>query len=389
MRRVGLPARVRVDPLLVDGLLAAALLVVGQLEMWVFGNLEGAKAVMVPVSVFTTASLALRRRAPVVPVLVLALGFGAVAIVLTALDDWPGEPQSVSMLATWVVSVYSVAAYGTLPAALFGAVVGAGMSGVDAALNPHVEWTPVASLFILIPWVAGRALRRQRLQAAELRELARQLEREREERARAAVAEERTRIARDLHDEVAHSVSVIAVQADAAEGALERDPELARQPLGAIKQTARGALAEMRRLLGVLRQPEDDVALAPQPGLGQVDALVEQARRAGLPIELTVEGERRELSPGLELSAYRIVQEALTNVLKHAGPARARVLLRYGGDALEIAVEDDGAGTGNGGGGGHGLVGARERAALYGGELEAGPLAGGGYALRARLPLAT
>jgi signal transduction histidine kinase len=344
---------------------------------------------MVPLSGLTTASLALRRRAPLAPVLVLACAFGAAMIAFSALDDWPGPgpPQSLSLLAVWVVSVYSVAAHGARPAAIFGLVVGTGMSGVEAALNPNVEWTPIGSLFILIPWSAGRALRHQRLQAAELRELARQLEREREERARAAVAEERTRIARDLHDEVAHSVSVIAIQADAAEGALEREPELARQPLAAIKETARGALAEMRRLLGILRQGEDEAALAPQPGLAQLGALVEQARQAGLSVELTVEGERRALPPGLELSAYRIVQEGLTNVLKHAGPARARVLVRYGDDGLEIAVEDDGMRTGNGGGGGHGLVGARERATLYGGELEAGPLAGGGYALRARLPL--
>jgi signal transduction histidine kinase len=366
------------------------LLVVGQVEIWAIGNLDGPKAVMVPLSLFTTASLAWRRRAPVVPVLVWTVGFAASMIVFKVSGDWPAEqPESVSLLAVWIVSVYSVAAHGTLPAALLGVASAAGLPAVRAALQPGVEWMPVETLFIFIPWLAGRALRRQRLQAAQLRELARQLEREREERARAAVAEERTRIARDLHDEVAHSVSVIAVQADAAEGALERDPELARQPLGAIKETARGALAEMRRLLGILRQDEDEARLAPQPGLEQLGALAEQARRAGLPVELSVEGEKRALPPGLDLSAYRIVQEGLTNVLKHAGPARARVLIRYGADALELAVEDDGMGTGNGGGGGHGLVGARERAALYGGELEAGPRAGGGYSLRARLPLET
>jgi len=208
-----------------------------------------------------------------------------------------------------------------------------------------------------------------------------------EERERAAVAEERRRIARDLHDVVAHSVSVMTVQAGAARLLLDEEPKRAREPLLAVEETGRQALGEMRRLLGILRRAEGKAALAPQPGLARLDDLVAQARAGGLPVELTVEGERAALPPGVDLAAYRIVQEALTNARKHGGPARAHVALRYGREALELEVTNDGGASANDGSGGHGLVGMRERVALYGGELEAGPRASGGYAVRARLPV--
>lgn len=370
-----------------DIVLALALLAVSQVEIWLAGNLEGPTSVMVPFMVATTLSLAWRRRAPLVPALVLAIGFAASMAAFTVSDDWPGRPTSLSMLAVWVVTAYSVAAYGDLPIAVFGLVVAAGLSPVRAALDPGTEWEPVSSLFVLIPWGAGLALRRHRRQAAELRDLARQLKRERDERARAAVVEERTRIARELHDVVAHSVSVIAVQADAAEAALARDPERSREPLAAIKRTAREALVEMRWLLGILRQAEDELGLAPQPGMRQLDSLVEQARRAGLPVEVEIDGRPKPLPAGVDLSAYRIVQEGLTNVRKHAGSARARVEVRYGDAELDVAVLDDGKGSGDGRDAGHGLVGIRERVALLGGELRAGKRDEGGYELRARLPL--
>jgi signal transduction histidine kinase len=370
-----------------DVIAALALLAVSQVEIWLLGSIDGPKAVMVPAMGAMTLSLAWRRRAPLVPPLVLAIAFTAAMAAFAVSDDWPGQPNSLAMLAVWVVTAYSVAAYGGLPVAVLGLVVVGGISAMRAALDPGMEWEPVSSLFVLIPWGAGLALRGHRRQAAELRELARQLEHEREERARAAVVEERTRIARELHDVVAHSVSVIAVQADAAEAALSRDPGRSREPLRVIKETAREALVEMRRLLGILRQAESELGLAPQPRMSQLGSLVEQTRRAGLPVDLAIEGEERPLPVGVDLSAYRIVQEGLTNVRKHAGAARAWVKVRYGDRELDLAVLDDGEPAAKANGPGHGLVGIQERVALLGGELRAGQRAEGGYELRARLPI--
>jgi signal transduction histidine kinase len=192
-----------------------------------------------------------------------------------------------------------------------------------------------------------------------------------------------------MHDVVAHSLSVMVVQAEAAEAMLDADPERARRPLAAVQETGRSALGELRRMLGVLREmAEEGPALAPQPGLDGLDALVGQVRAAGLPVTVRIKGEPRPLPPGIDLSAYRIVQEGLTNALKHAGPARAEVLVAYDDDELELRVSDDGRGYDpDADGAGHGLVGMRERVALYGGSLDAGPLPEGGFALSARLPL--
>jgi signal transduction histidine kinase len=231
------------------------------------------------------------------------------------------------------------------------------------------------------------ALHRRELLATLLGERAERAERERELRAREAVADERARIARELHDVVAHDVSVMVVQAQGAARVLEGEQPQVRQALAAIEATGREAVDEMRRLLGVLRRSDDELAVAPQPSLGQLEALVAGVRDAGLPVELEVVGEPRTLPPGVDLSAYRIVQEALTNALKHAGPARARVVVRYEADAVALEVSDDGPGVAEAVGTGHGLVGMRERVALYGGDLEAGESREGGWALRARLPL--
>jgi len=180
---------------------------------------------------------------------------------------------------------------------------------------------------------------------------------------------------------------VMTVQASAVRRRLKPDQEQEREALEIVEQTGREALAEMRRLVGVLRRPEEAPALAPQPSLEHLDRLVSQARESGLPVELTVEGDPSQLPPGVDLTAYRLVQEGLTNTIKHARASRADVLVRYEDGAVEISVVDDGDGGGDGGGGGHGLVGMRERVAVYGGEIEAGPRAEGGYALRARLPV--
>jgi len=236
-------------------------------------------------------------------------------------------------------------------------------------------------------WVLGRALRRRRLATVELRDRAARLEQEREERARAAVAEERGRIARELHDVIAHSMSVIVVQAGAAEQVLEHDPARATEALRSIRRAGTDALEEMRRLLGILRHEDEELTLAPQPSIARIDELLGQARAGGLPVELVVDGRPRQLAPGVELAAYRIVQEALTNSRKHAGAAHAQVTVRYAPDALELDVVDDGRPSQPVEGTGHGLVGMRERAALYGGVLEAGARPEGGFAVHARLPL--
>lgn len=246
----------------------------------------------------------------------------------------------------------------------------------------------VASCIIFgILWAIAFALGRKFREADEAKERAARAEREREARAEAAVTEERARIARELHDVVGHSVSVMTVQASAVRRLLRPEQEREREALLVVEQTGREALAEMRRMVGVLRRPEEAPALAPQPSLQHLDKLVEQAREAGLPVELRVEGDPLLLPSGVDLTAYRLVQEGLTNALKHARAERAHVLVRYGGGDIEVIVSDDGQGAGSGDGGGQGLVGIRERVAVYGGELEAGPRPEGGYRLRARLPV--
>jgi signal transduction histidine kinase len=235
-------------------------------------------------------------------------------------------------------------------------------------------------------WVAGDSIRTRRAYFAELEEKADRLEREREANVQRAAAEEQARISRELHDVIAHNVSVMTVQAAAARDVFEREPERAREALGSIESTGRAALTELRRLLGSIRTG-DGPDLTPQPGLDRLDDLVAQVRSAGLAVDVTVEGEPRRLPAAVDLSAYRIVQEALTNSLKHASAKRASVEIRFGPDDVAVAVRDDGIGAAAAnGGGGHGLVGMRERVAVFGGDLDAGPAPGGGYAVWARLP---
>jgi signal transduction histidine kinase len=231
-------------------------------------------------------------------------------------------------------------------------------------------------------WAVGRALSERGRRAAELEVRADRLQREHE----SAVAEERARIARELHDVIAHSVSVMTVQAGAARLLLDGDPERARDSLLSLENTGRQALADMRRLLGILRSDHERAALRPQPGIGDVPALVDQMRAAGLRADLSIEGEPKPLAPGVDLTAYRIVQEALTNALKHAAPAPARVAVRYARDTLAVEVVNDGPLRGNGRPG-HGLVGMRERVGLYGGTLTAGPTDEGGFRVHAELPV--
>lgn len=231
------------------------------------------------------------------------------------------------------------------------------------------------------PWLAGFVVQRRRVGEARMRN--------ERDAAEAAIVEERARIARELHDVVAHAISVIVLQARGGRRLLDSEPEEARGALDTIEHTGQQALVEMRRLVGLLREGDGELALTPQPSLQRLSHLVDQVRAAGLPVEVSIEGKPVELPPGVDLSAYRIAQEALTNAIKHAGPAKARVVLRYRPDGLDVEIADDGAGTANGDGGGHGLVGIRERVTVLGGELDAGPQADGGYAVRARLPYAS
>jgi signal transduction histidine kinase len=238
-----------------------------------------------------------------------------------------------------------------------------------------------------VAWIIGFTVGGKFREVDEARERAARADLEREERARLAVADERARIARELHDVVGHSVSVMTVQASAVRRTLEPDQEKELEALIVVEQTGREALAEMRRVVGVLRRPEEAPALGPQPSLEHLDRLVETAREAGLAVELRVEGEPVQLAAGLDLTAYRLVQEGLTNALKHARAQRAEVVVRYSDGLVELTVTDDGRGDGDGDKGGHGLVGMRERVSVYGGELESGPRREGGYRLRAKLPI--
>jgi signal transduction histidine kinase len=232
----------------------------------------------------------------------------------------------------------------------------------------------------------GVATQNRRLYEQQLDERAAVFEREREEEAKRAVADERLRIAQELHDVVAHSMGVIAVQAGVGAHVIDSDPQEAKQSLEAISATSRGTLTEIRRLLGVLRA-DDSGGYQPAPGLADLHRLVAEVESAGLPVAVRCEGVDVELPPGVDLTAYRIVQEALTNVIKHAGPAHATVTIGYEAEAVRLEVVDDGRGVnGRAGAGGHGLLGMRERVGVYGGTLETGPVPGGGYRVAARLP---
>ena len=275
----------------------------------------------------------------------------------------------------------------------FEAIAGLGIVVATVAI---VAWKdPSSSLgeYVFVPlifcvvWVAGYALSRKLQEADAVHARAARLEQEREARAREAVAEERARLARELHDVVGHSVSVMTVQASAVRRLLLPEQAKEREALEVVEQTGRQALAEMRRLVGVLRRPEEAPALAPQPSLEHLDKLVEQVRDSGLPVELRVEGEEVQLPAGVDLTAYRFVQEGLTNALRHARADWAEVFVRYGEGEIELEVTDNGTGAGDGGGGGHGLVGMRERVAVYGGHLDAAPRPEGGFRLRATLPM--
>jgi len=359
-----------------DGAIALVVTAFAQLDLWL--NIEGAthygpQAATAAVTAVATLALALRRRAPLACAGIVAAAAGAPELVTVLTIQLWGD------FLPLLVAGYSVARHAPARAAAAGAgALAAALVIVE--LRVPVSGTAANIPFIWVPFctalAAGRALRsREHRHAAE-----------RDASVRTAVADERERIARELHDIVGHCVTVMVVQAGAAENLLERDPRRASEPLQAIQDTGREAVAELRRMLGLLRGEHATPALTPQPGTAELDELVAQMGAAGLPVRLDVQGAPRPLPPGIELAGYRIVQEALTNALKHAGAASATVSLRYGARALEIEVVDDGHG-GSVNGRGHGLIGMRERATLYGGELDAGAAPQGGFRVRARLPV--
>ena len=343
------------------------------------GYLTGSLAVYVPVALLMTLPLAWRRHAPLA---VAAVVMGAFAAQSLILDPTPTPDVE---LVPALVAMSSVGAHEKRWASYLGVAIGltAGLVwlGVDDFLLPTLVFGGA--------WLAGTLVRKRNLYAEVLAQRAEVLEREQEANARIAAAEERVRLARELHDVVGHSVSVMVVQAGAERLALGEDRPETREVLLAIEQTGREALTEMSRLLGLLRSGDDGLSLAPQPSLRYIEALVGTVRETGLPVDLHVEGEGSDLPPAVDASAYRILQEALTNVVKHAGPARASVIVRYATDAVELEVADDGCCAVNGNGGGYGLAGMRERVGLHGGSLEVGARPEGGFAVRARLPLGT
>ena len=371
-----------------DAALAAAVIVLGQLEVWAPqvmhpGNLAG-PAWIVSVGYFAVGALVAVRRIWPFGAIVAAFCITTVHVLAAGASEGLGGFLPV------IILTYSVAAYSERRRALTGLVL------VLVGLVLHEAFDPLNrdmlnlagaipfDLAAVAAWLGGAYMRTRRLYVAELRDRAERAEREREERVRSATAQERARIARELHDAVAHAMSVIVVQAEAAEEVLGPDSERARLPLQRIQRLGRDGLAEMRTLLGVLRQ-DTAPELAPQPGLGSLEELVDHVRAAGLPVALKVEGDPRPLPAGVDISAYRIVQEALTNALRHAHATQATVLVRYG-DPLQLEICDDGVGGSPPAGSGHGLVGMLERVSLYGGGLELNGADGRGFRVRATLP---
>jgi signal transduction histidine kinase len=376
-------AWVRRHPLLIDSMLAAVLALLGLQAMITrpWPNVLVVLIVVLPV--------VLRRRIPV-----WAFAIAQISVIWQLL---PFDAGWVNSDVALLVLIYTVAAYRPRRQSL--AVLAVNVTGSTVAV---ITWGPVQNVGLvervlvisvlffgsaMIAWILGDSMRYRRGYYAALEDKAARLEAERHAQAGIAAAAERARIARELHDVVAHHVSVMVVQADGAGYALRTDPDRAEAALGAIAGTGRQALTEMRRLLGVLRASSEYTELAPLPGLGELRELLDQARAAGLEVSYTLTGRPRPLSEGAELAAYRVVQESLTNTRKHAGlAASASVTLRYEPDGLTVEVIDDGIATPAEDTGGHGLAGMRERIAMYGGTVQAGRLPGGGFGVTAHLP---
>lgn len=367
-----------------DYVLAGVVAAVYVGEVVLGGHAAGPAAVSAVLGAAFGATLAARQRRPLVP---LVAGFLVIALDNLLLR---GLAETGAFLVGFVIVLYSAGRHGRRGVLAASLLLTAGAIPL-AAFEPGEPVGFGDVVFFLVffggPFVVGRVMRYASEREHALLRRSATLERERDEKARRAVADERLRIARELHDVVAHAISVIVLQARGGRRALDGQLGDAREAFDTIEHAGEQALAEMRRLLGMLRTEDRQMMLAPQPSLSSIGELASRLTATGLPVEVTVEGEPMELPPGIDVSAFRIVQEALTNALKHAGPARAHVFVRYRADELELEVLDDGAGAASVRSPGHGLVGIRERVGIYGGELESGDRPGGGYAVRARLPL--
>jgi signal transduction histidine kinase len=384
----------RARPLLVDAIVALAVLAAGLSVLLAptdyarFG-LREPDPLGVVLIVLSCLPLIWRRVAPLGVLLVVA-----VPTAISTAHSYASGAGGLSVL----IAVYTVAAYRRRSEAFVGLVAGLVTFLVSlpfAAATSEVSGTDIVAVvgIVFAAHAFGRSIGFRRAYTAELELRAERLEQARESDLRAVIAEERGRIARELHDVVAHHVSVMTVQASAAQRTLDRDPGRSREAMAAVEQTGRQALVDMRRIVGVLRADGEDACdRAPQPGTDDLCALVEQVREAGLRTEVVVSGHQRRLPPGVDLTVYRIVQEALTNTLKHGGPTQALVSINFGTDAIGVEVRDQGRGAAanlatDGRPRGHGLLGMRERVALYGGHLQAGPRPGGGYEVSAHIPL--
>jgi signal transduction histidine kinase len=365
--------RFRMTPERLDVVLAAALVVAAELQIFLGGHHGWPAVSEAVVGGLVPGSIAIRRRLPA------AVGIGVQALMVV--EGYLGHPPAGAITAGWFCALYALAVWTTWPWFIGGVsffVASNFLPTTDDPSTVQMVWNFTAVVVLIMVFlrvIVGR--RDQQLRLAE---------RERELARREAVVDERARIARELHDAIAHHVSMMVVQAGAERRVLDHGSESTREVLSTIERVGRSALTEMRRLVGMLRGDDGD-ELTPQPSLAAVPALVDGLREAGLPVELQVDGERRELPVGIELSAYRVIQEGLTNALKHAGRAHVRVHVRYGPGSLELEIADDGSGSPAAlPSGGHGLAGIQERVALYGGELETGPGSEGGFVLRVLLP---
>ena len=375
-------ARLRaMDPYRADLLLAAVLAVEGQLEvLFLLPDSADHNGLAALIMLAFAACVAIRRRLPAVAALVGIALFGVYPELGREYIDSLLSPFFITILLVYGIGrhlegriVWVMTAYGAAVLALFTVIEGTDDTAGDYLLT--------VGAIALAPVLLGRVMRsRARLNRA-LRDKAGRLERERADRAAAAALEERTRIAGELHDVVAHSLSAMVVQASGARRLAERDPERAADAFHAVETSGREALTEIRRLLGVLRRDDEDLALAPQPSLRHIGSLVRRLEAAGLPVEVGIEGDARDLPIGVDLTAYRVVQEALGGALEHGHAGRARVLVRYASDHVDLEVDDDGTVPERP------LLGIRERVALSGGRLRAGARRDGGHAVRARLPL--
>lgn len=358
----------------VDGAVALALVVAAEVHVWT-GAAAGSRAVTASAGLAIAGAVALRRRAPLLA--------AAVAMIATTIQTaLASSPQALWLIASWVIIFYSAGRALTWRAAAIGLGVGLAGASVDearAADRSVSGFVFALGALVAVPWVAGRAVRAQEGRAESL-------ERESAETTRRALEQERARIARDLHDIVAHAVSLMVLKAEAGETVLRADPERTRRQLSEIQETGRQAMLEMARLLEMLRTRDVD-DLSAQPRVAELPALAERVSRAGLEVALQIDGDVRALEPGVDLTVYRIVQEALTNALKHGPPrGRADVVVRYVVDAISVEVSNDASGSRNGGGSGQGLIGMRERVSLYGGTLQAGPIDSDRFVVTAVIP---